>query len=207
MTVGRAPEFGFSLVELLAVITVIIIMAAMALPGMQSEVAGLRLGIATRDVQSELQRARLKAVSANSYMRVRFNCPTAGQFRMVEQIGSPLSADSGDDLDTNSVTRCGDFTKYPYKTTVQNRLVKPANDGPIKYLQTGITLTIAGIPDTSHPVVEFAPDGSAHIPPSAGCATPVCWPTAAADVVITLSKGSLTKTVTVTSVGNVQMQR
>ena len=210
---ARTSEIaGFSLVEMLAVVAVIAIMAAVAIPGMQSEVAGLKLGIATRDVQSELQRARLKAVSSNSYMRVRFNCPVAGQFRMVEQIGSALATDAGDDTNGNSVTRCGDFTKYPYKATGpdQDRLSKPNNDGPIRYLQSGITLTIAGIPDPTYPVVEFAPDGSALIPPSVACpANTICWARVpnAGSVVITLSKGTQTKTVTVTSAGNVQMQR
>src|SRR5947207_4314732 len=75
---------GFSLLEMLLIAAMIGIVAAMAVPGLLNGVDRLRLGMATRDVQSELQSARLKAVSANTLMRVRFDCPSAGQFRMIE---------------------------------------------------------------------------------------------------------------------------
>src|SRR2546425_12946810 len=101
-----ADRSGFSLAEMLMVCAVIGIIAAMALPSIRNEVDRLKLGMATRDVQSELQTARLKAVSSNTYMRVRFDCPAAGQFRAVERIGTPNAPDAGDDLDTAAATRC-----------------------------------------------------------------------------------------------------
>src|SRR5437899_10320657 len=85
----------FSFAEMLMTCAVIGIVAAMALPGIRDEVDRLKLGMATRDVQSELQTARLKAVSANTYMRVRFNCPAAGQFRAGQGNGTPSGAPGG----------------------------------------------------------------------------------------------------------------
>src|SRR5437899_5980684 len=95
----------FSFAEMQMTCAVIGIVAAMALPGIRNEVDRLKLGMATRDVQSELQTARLKAVSSNTYMRVRFDCPAAGQVRAVERIGTPFAADARDDLDANAATR------------------------------------------------------------------------------------------------------
>ena|SRR5437762_7906141 len=194
---------GFSLLEMLMVCAVIGIVAAMALPGIRDEVDHLRLGMATRDVQSELQTARLKAVSSNTYMRVRFNCPVAGQFRVVERIGTPYAADAGDDLDANAATRCNP-TSYPFKATGSDtsRLTRPNNDGPLKYLTDPVTFSTAtGLTSTASKVLEFWPDGSVHIsggPP---------WPKLGAATTIVLVKGTATQTITVTPLGNIQMQR
>ena len=42
---------------------------------MLNGVDGMRLGVSARDVERELQFARLKAVSTNRPMRIRFNAP------------------------------------------------------------------------------------------------------------------------------------
>lgn len=187
---------GFSLVEIIAVVALIGIMAAMALPGVLSEVDSLKLGMAARAVQSELQAARLKAVQANTYMRVRFNCPAAAQYRMVELIGSPYAPDTGDDTDANAATRCSQ-TKYPYRPTGPdtNRVTKPNNDGQQRYLQDPVTFS-------AQQTVEFWPDGTAYTIAS-GVRTRV----PNGGVPIAVAKGSQTRTITVTSLGNLQMQR
>jgi prepilin-type N-terminal cleavage/methylation domain-containing protein len=198
-----ADRSGFSLAEMLMTCAVIGIVAAMALPGIRDEIDRLKLGMATRAVQSELQTARLKAVSSNTYMRVRFDCPAAGQFRAVERIGTPFAADAGDDLDVNAATRCNQ-TSYPFKATGtdSSRLTRPNNDGPVKYLTDPVTFsTAAGVTSTPSKVLEFWPDGSVHVsggPP---------WPRLGAPTTIVLVKGTTTQTITVTSLGNIQMQR
>ena len=181
---------------MLLIAAMIGIVAAMAVPGLLNGVDRLRLGMATRDVQSELQSARLKAVSANTLMRVRFDCPAAGQFRMVERIGAPF-ADTipADDTDANAAQRCS-LTNYPIKRGATGRVTKPNNDGPIRTLQQGVTFS-------AQQVIEFWPDGSVHV---SSATNP--WPqVAAAGAAITLAKGSTTKTITVTGLGNIQMQR
>jgi len=205
---GLGDRSGFSLVEVLAVVAVIAILAAMAVPGMVSEVELLKLGIAERDVQSELQSARLKAVSGNTYIRVRFNCPTSAQFRRVERLGSIRAADAGDDSDGNAVTRCNSTT-YPYYPlgtgSDKSLLTKPNVDGPLKTLQSGVSFsTASGITTAAAPAIEFWPDGSVH---QGGGVAPNAWPQLTANVTIVLVKNTRTKTITVTPLGNIQMER
>ena len=117
---------GFSLVDMLATVAIIATLAAIATPQMLDGVDNMRLGMTIRDVERELQFARMKSVSTNRPMRIRFNCPVAGQFRVVELIGTPrvpLAADG-------AANRC-DETIYPYRPTGAdiNRLTRPNNDG------------------------------------------------------------------------------
>jgi Tfp pilus assembly protein FimT len=195
---------GMTILDVVVVTAIIGIASAIAVPHVLRSLDRLRLGMATRDVQSELQRARLKAVSSNTFMRVRFDCPGAMQYRVVERIGNPNVADAGDDVNARASTRCNE-TQYPPRTGTAgtNRLVRPNNDQPMRYLQEGVTFSAtAGLTSTASKVIEFWPDGSAHV--SGGPPWPVV---SAAGVQITLVRGSETRTITVTSLGNIQMQR
>src|SRR5258708_38608836 len=89
-------EGGFSVVDMLATMAIIATIAAMASPQAVNMVDSLRLGMAERDVERELQFARLKSVATNRPMRVRFDCPTTGKLRVVEVIGTPASPDPND---------------------------------------------------------------------------------------------------------------
>ena len=191
---GRAAgNAGFTLVDTLATIAIIATMAAMATPQMIDGVDRMRLGMSARDVERELQFARLKSVSTNRPMRIRFNCPVAGQFRVVELIGTPrvpLAADG-------AANRC-DETVYPYRPTGSdsNRLTRPNNDGALRRLQPLATFTV-------FPTLEFWPDGSVHA--DAGAGDP--WPTlTAAGATITVSRKGKTRNITVNALGKVQLQ-
>src|SRR6188768_4142540 len=88
---------GFSLVELLSVCGMLVVLMAMAVPAIGDVRQGMKLGQSMRTVEREMQAARLESVSANRPIRVRFNCPAAGQLRMVELIGTtsePTAADN-----------------------------------------------------------------------------------------------------------------
>ena len=156
---GRAAgNAGFTLVDTLATVAIIATMAAIAAPQMIDGVDRMRLGMSARDVERELQFARLKSVSTNRPMRIRFNCPVAGQFRVVELVGTPrvpLAADG-------AANRC-DETVYPYRPTGSdaNRLTRPNNDGALRRLQPLATFMV-------FPTLEFWPDGSVHADAGAG---------------------------------------
>ena len=127
-------------------------------------------------------------------MRVRFNCPTTGQLRVVELIGSPAVPDTAD----TATNRCSETT-YPYSPTGadKSRLSRPNNDGPIRRLQEGTTIT------TSQ-TLEFWPDGSAHA--SSGGVNP--WPNiGTTGVTITLTRKSKTKNIKVNGLGKILLDR
>src|SRR3954454_4711501 len=103
-TLGR--ERGFSLVDLMMTVAVIATVAGVEVPQVNSSLDSMRLGMALRDVERELQFARLKAVSTSRPMRVRFDCPSAGKLRVVELIGTTSVPDINDtDTDTVGAVR------------------------------------------------------------------------------------------------------
>jgi prepilin-type N-terminal cleavage/methylation domain-containing protein len=186
---------GFNLTELLVTCAVIGISAAVATPGLLAGLDNMRLGMSLRDVDRELQFARLKAVSAAQPMRVRFNCPAVGQVRVVEVIGTAANPDP-EDLDS-ATDRC-DETKYPYRPTGNdtNRLTRPNNDGAVRRLYNGAAFTASQ-------TLEFWPNGSVHFPSQACCTAGAAINT----VTITVTRKGVSKNITVNGLGKIQMDR
>jgi prepilin-type N-terminal cleavage/methylation domain-containing protein len=189
-------EAGFTLIELLGVVTVFAIVAGMAVPALKDMVDGMRLGQAAREVERELQTARLKAVTSSRPIRVRFNCPTSGKYRMVELIGTPTANKAED----TPLSRCQE-TAYPAGPTDNNPLTVPNHDGPTRELHPSVAFGAAQ-------TLEFWPDGSVHSdptgnPPTAGSSWPVL---PGGGTAITLTKSGTIKTITVNGLGKIQLQ-
>jgi hypothetical protein len=136
-------------------------------------------------VERELQTARLKAVSLNRPMRVRFNCPASGQFRLVEVIGI-----AGTD---NSTTRC-DQVQYPYPGPQDNDPTTPQADGPIQYLDQA---TVTG----TNQIVEFRANGTAWTVSASGTVSAISGETS-----LTVTRKSKTKVVSVNALGKIRIQ-
>ena len=188
-------DHGFNLVELMGVVMVFAIIAAAAVPMMKDATEGIRLGQSAREVERELQTARLRAVTANRAIRVRFNCPTAGQYRMVELIGTPTNNAAAD----AAANRCQE-SSYP-PAPDNNPLTVPNHDGPLRQIHSSVSF------GATQPL-EFWPDGTVHSDPS-GASPPKgsSWPVvASAGTAITLTKGSSIKTITVNGLGKIQLQ-
>src|SRR3954451_11874018 len=79
---------GFTVVEMLMVVAMIAVLAAIGLPVMKDMTESIKLNQAARRVEREMQDARLKAVSSNRVIRVRMNCPATGYIRSVELLGT-----------------------------------------------------------------------------------------------------------------------
>ena len=144
---------GFSLIELLIVVALVAVVGAMVVPSILNMMTGMRVSAESRLVERELQTARLRAVGTNRAMRVRFNCPSVGQYRLVEVIGTP-SAPAPNDANAAATTRCG-LANYPYPDTNREWFETPNNDGPVNRLDWRVTFAATQ-------TLEFWPDGTVH---------------------------------------------
>jgi prepilin-type N-terminal cleavage/methylation domain-containing protein len=174
---------GFSLPELMLTVATAATIMALAVPVLTDVSESTKLNGATREVERELQSARLKAVSANRSLRVRFNCPEAGYYRTVEVIG-------GDGLTDASTNRCS-TTAYPFPAD-NDVMTRPNYDGPVRILPNGATVTTE--------VIEFRPDGTAHQVIS-NAAVAIATP-----LTLTVTRNNKSKTVTVNGSGKIELQ-
>jgi prepilin-type N-terminal cleavage/methylation domain-containing protein len=192
LQVRTNTQAGFTLVEMMMTVTVFAILAGAAVPGLADMTGGMRLRQGLREVERELQAARLKAVSSNRAIRVRFNCPSAGSYRTVELIGTPSTPDEDDDAGD----RCSDEA-YPFPADDTNRLTLPNHDGPVRQLHSSLTF---GAADT----LEFWPDGSIRQEDETED-TP--WaPIPTTGTAITIVKDDLVGIITVNGLGKIQLQ-
>lgn len=184
------PRDGFSLIDMLVAIAVLAILAATAVPELANVADSMKLGQAQRDVNIELNQARLRSVGANRPILVRFNCPAVGQYRITELIGSP----SVPDADDTANDRCSE-TKWRYPANDNDPATRPNHDGPIRYLPRGVTFGTA-------PTLEFWPNGTVHKQVAAEN------PWSVVDVggtAVTVVKGTSVKSITVNGLGKIQL--
>jgi type II secretory pathway pseudopilin PulG len=181
---------GFTLIDTLATLAIFSTVSAIAVPLVTNALEGQWLGMETRNVERELQSARLSAVATNRPIRVRFNCPSAGTYRRVEVIGT-VDVPHADDAEARAVARCG----YPFPAADTNPLTRPNNDGQTLQLHSSVTFTAVQ-------TLEFWPDGTVHIPAATNP-----WPRLGeTDATITVAKGSSTKSIKVNSLGKIRIQ-
>ena len=177
----RRSNRGFSLVELMFTVAFAATLMAIAVPVMTDVSDTSKLNGAARELERELQSARMKSVSANRLLRVRLNCPSAGQYRTVEYLG---------DNRDQATNRCA-ATAYPFPAD-NNVMTTPNYDGPIRLVPHGATM--------STNVIEFHPDGTAYTVVSNVVAT---IPTS---VSLTVTRKSRTKAITINGAGKIQLQ-
>jgi prepilin-type N-terminal cleavage/methylation domain-containing protein len=188
--VKSRAEFGFSLIELLMVVALVGIVSVIGMPLLGQISGSIELGEAARQVERELQSARMAAVAANQPVRVMFNCPVAGQYRLVELIGSPAVPAASDGV----VGRCS-TTTYPFPAPDNNPITRPNNDGPLRTLKSTVTFTTVT-------TIEFWPDGTAHT--NSGLVNP--WPPIASPgTSIVLTRSGKTRSILVNGIGKIQL--
>lgn len=173
---------GFSLIELMMTVAIAGTLMAIGLPILMDVTEGSKLSAAAREVERELQSARLKAVTSNRSLRVRMNCPAVGYYRTVEVLGT--AADSAAD-------RCL-VTAYPFPAD-NDVMTRPNYDGPTRLLPNQATVT--------NLVLEFRPDGTAYNV-VANVAEPL-----AAPLTITVTRNSKSKAMTINGSGKIQYQQ
>ena len=183
-------DSGFTLIELLMVVALVGIVSVIGMPLLGQISGSIELGEAARQVERELQSARMAAVAANQPVRVMFNCPVAGQYRLVELIGTPAVPAAADGV----VGRCSSTT-YPFPAPDNNPITRPNTDGPLRTLKSTVTFTTVT-------TIEFWPDGTAHT--NSGLVNP--WPPIASPgTSIVLTRSGKTRSILVNGIGKIQL--
>ena len=111
----------------------------------------MRLSQGMREVEREIHQARQRAVTNNRAMRIHFNCPATGQYRVVELLGNVSQHAVAED----AADRC-DPTRYPDPAADRDPSTRPNLDGPVRQIDGA--LRFAAVQS-----IEFWPDGSAHV--------------------------------------------
>ncbi len=96
-------ESGFTLMEMMIVVAVLAIMAAIAIPNFMSLLPGMRLNGAARQVMGDLMAARMKAVKENNRFRVFFNSPGTNQYQILDDDNNNNSADTGEAITAKNI--------------------------------------------------------------------------------------------------------
>ncbi|MCA1560822.1 MAG: GspH/FimT family pseudopilin [Acidobacteria bacterium] len=178
----RLSDRGFSLTELMLTVATAATLMAVTVPILTDVTEGSKLNAAARELERELQSARLKAVSANRILRVRLNCPATGYYRTVELLNTTADA---------ATNRCL-LTAYPFPADT-DVMTRPNHDGPVRTLPSGATVASS--------VLEFRPDGTAY-----NVVTNVAQ-TIATPVTLTVTRNNKSKSMTINGAGKIQFHR
>jgi len=128
---GRTREGGFTLLEVLTVVGIIGVLAAMGLPGFMTFMRNYRVRAAAGEMASEINAARLKAVTRNVNQGVVFVALSQNTYRwVVEDDQDPVTGGL-------RVTR----------DTLANLLADPVQVGPLRTLPGDIVFDTTGAND------------------------------------------------------------
>jgi prepilin-type N-terminal cleavage/methylation domain-containing protein len=90
MKMEKSDNTGFTLLELMMVVVIIAIMAAVAIPNMSGWFSKKDLDGATREIFTTIQQARLLAIKNNEEVRVSFRTSTSPHSYVVRGLNSGM---------------------------------------------------------------------------------------------------------------------
>ncbi|MBN2397494.1 MAG: GspH/FimT family pseudopilin [Deltaproteobacteria bacterium] len=97
----NAGDRGFTLVEMMIVITVMAILAAVAAPNFTSYMAHRRLNGAARQIMTDLMEARMRAVSQNNRFKMFFL--DNHRYKVLDDANNNNTEDSGETSTTKDI--------------------------------------------------------------------------------------------------------
>jgi type IV fimbrial biogenesis protein FimT len=133
-TMQKKTVSGFTLIELMIVIAIIGIMAAIAAPNFRTYMSSNRLKGATRQVMSDLMSARMQAVSKNNKFRLIFDSDGM-HYTILNDLNNNNAADSGEPTVTKNIQT--DYHDVTFSSTA-NPIFTPRGTAS---LGTTVTLT------------------------------------------------------------------
>ena len=168
------------------VVALAAVLAAVAVPAVAAGMKRYVVISASQQVAGAIRAARFQAVAKNRALRVRFNCPEDGQYRVVEVVNDAAIDDDEARCET------GD---YPYPAPDSDPDTVPNADGPVQYLPDGAEFGDAD---------DLEIDTSGRVTPQTGC--PNCADgVAPGTIVVSNGDEDQDRTITVSASGRVQL--
>lgn len=155
---GNLPRRGYTLIELLLVLTLLILVLGLSLPTFRRLSIRGEVRNAARQLRAELMRARLRAIETGQVLCFQYQ-PGTGQYRVVPAVAPPvISTADGEGLETSASfgdESLSELTSLPAEVVFMDLQADIVGENTLDELPSGPT---ADSTEWSSPIA-FYPNG------------------------------------------------